>query len=87
MTVTTTNVPEFDRILSRMSDWLERTTPEGKAKLAFSRQDTQWLLGEIEGGREAFGVLMDTNAGLRNEVGRMRQTIDTLMAMRGKPHG
>lgn len=87
MTVTTTSVPEVDRILPRMSDWLERTTPEGKTKLAFSREDVQWLLGEIEGGREAFGALVETNAGLRNEVGRMRQTIDTLMAMRGKPHG
>lgn len=84
MTVT---VQEVDRILIRMSDWLERTTPEEKAKLAFSRLDVQWLLGEIEGGREAFGALVETNAGLRNEVGRMRQTIDALMVMRGKPHG
>ena len=79
--------PEVDRIVDRMSAWLEKTPIDSNTKLQLSRQDVQWIWGEVVGGREAFGALVDTNSSLRIEVRKMRQTIDTLMAMRGKPNG
>jgi hypothetical protein len=79
--------PEVDRILDRMSTWLENSPIDSNRKLQLSRQDVQWIWGEVVGGREAFDTLVDTNSSLRIEVRKMRQTIDTLMAMRGKPNG
>lgn len=44
MTISTTSVLEVDRLLSRMSNWRERTTPEGNAKLALIYKRIAYIL-------------------------------------------
>lgn len=74
--------PEVDRLVARMSKWIGETTPESTKRLTLSREDAQWLLAEIEGGREAFGTIVQANAGLRARVATMQHTIDILNSMR-----
>lgn len=74
-------LPEVDRVLTQV-----RATPPG-ATVTLARDDLDWLVVEVEGGRDAFGTLIETNAGLRQEVGRLRRTVDTMIAMRNKPNG
>lgn len=68
---------EVDLILSRMRKM-------NSATIRLSRQDTGWLLAEIDGGREAFDVVVQQKQELEKEVLRMRRTIDDLLAMRRK---
>ena len=73
---------EVDRIVERMTSWLAKTPIEAKKPFSLSHEEVQWLVAEIEGGREAFGTLVDNNAGLKSRMNTMQGTIDTLMAMR-----
>lgn len=68
---------EVDLILARMRQM-------GTATIKLSRQDTGWLLAEIDGGREAFDAVVKQKMELEKEVVKMRRTIDDLLAMRGK---
>ena len=74
--------PEMDRIVERMKAFLDNTGPSGPKRLSLSREDVQWVVAEIEGGREAFGTLVQTNASMRSRAATMQSTIDTLMSMR-----
>ena len=74
--------PEVDRIVDKMTRWLADSPPEAPEPLLLSRTEVQWLLAEIEGGREAFGTIVQNNMGLRSRMATMQGTIDTLMSMR-----
>lgn len=74
--------PEVDRIVERMKAFLDNPCPDGPKRLSMSREDVRWVIAEIEGGREAFGTLVQTNAGMRTRAATMQSTIDTLMSMR-----
>jgi hypothetical protein len=74
--------PEVDRIVEKMSRWLAATPPEAQKPFPLTRDEVQWLLAEIEGGREAFGTIVESNTGLRSRVATMQGTINTLMSMR-----
>ena len=74
--------PEVDRIVERMKAFLDNPGPDGPKRLSMSREDVRWVVAEIEGGREAFGTLVQTNAGMRTRAATMQSTIDTLMSMR-----
>ncbi len=81
-TLTAQTNPEVDRIVDKMTRWLADTTAEAPEPLLLSRTEVQWLLAEIEGGREAFGTIVQNNMGLKSRVATMQGTIDTLMSMR-----
>ena len=74
--------PEVDRIVDKMTRWLAKTPLEAKKPLPLTREEVQWLVAEIEGGREAFGTIVDNNAGLKSRMNTMQGTIDTLRSMR-----
>lgn len=74
--------PEVDRIVDKITRWLAKTPLEAKKPLPLTREKVQWLVAEIEGGREAFGTIVDNNAGLKSRMNTMQGTIDTLMSMR-----
>ncbi len=74
--------PEVDRIVDKITRWLAKTPLEAKKPLPLTREEVQWLVAEIEGGREAFGTIVDNNAGLKSRMNTMQGTIDTLMSMR-----
>lgn len=74
--------PEVDRIVDKMTRWLAKTPLEAKKPLPLTREEVQWLVAEIEGGREAFGTIVDNNAGLKSRMNTMQGTIDTLLSMR-----
>ena len=74
--------PEVDRIVDKMTRWLAKTPLEAKKPLPLTREEVQWLVAEIEGGREAFGTIVDNNAGLKSRMNTMQGTIDTLISMR-----
>lgn len=74
--------PEVDRIVQKMSRWLAATPPGAPKPFPLNRDEVQWLLAEIEGGREAFGTIVESNTGLRSRVATMQGTINTLMSMR-----
>lgn len=60
--------PEVDRIVDKMTRWLAKTPLEAKKPLPLTREEVQWLVAEIEGGREAFGTIVDNNAGLKSRM-------------------
>ena len=74
--------PEVDRIVEKLSRWLSNTPADAKTRLSLSREESQWLRAEIEGGREAFGAIVDSNTALRERVATMQASINTLMTMR-----
>ena len=74
--------PEVDRIVDKMTRWLAATPPEAQKPFPLTRAEVQWVLAEIEGGREAFGTIVQNNMGLRSRMATMQGTIDTLMSMR-----
>ncbi len=74
--------PEVDRIVEKMTRWLAATPPEATKPFPLTRAEVQWVLAEIEGGREAFGTIVESNTGLRSRVATMQGTIHTLMSMR-----
>lgn len=74
--------PEVDRIVEKMTRWLAATPPEAPKPFPLTRAEVQWVLAEIEGGREAFGTIVQNNTGLRSRMASMQGTIDTLMSMR-----
>lgn len=69
-------VSEVDQILSRLRGMSAKT-------MTLSRQDVDWLLAEIDGGREAFDAVVQQKKGLEQQSLQMRRTIDDLLAMRG----
>lgn len=71
------SVPEVDQVLARLRQM-------NNEPIVLSRQDAGWLLAEIDGGREAFGTLVQQKNGLEQQVAQMRRTIDDLLSMRGK---
>lgn len=68
-------LPEVDALVGRLEDWLETEAQI----ITLTRHDVSWLVGEIIGGREAFGALVETNAALRGEQAKMRRTVDLLL--------
>lgn len=84
MTATTppVTIPEVDSVCVRMSNWIADTAPDDTATITLTRAEVQWLLAEVEGGREAFGTVVRNAAGLRKRIAEMQRTIDTLMSMR-----
>jgi len=82
--------PEVDRAIDAVYAALAAPdngdgADEDDGLVTLSRSDVRLMLAEIEGGREAFGTLVDRNAALREKTAAMRRTIDSLsMAMRGK---
>lgn len=70
-------MPEVDLVLARLRQM------DGDS-IALSRDNAEWLLAEIDGGREAFGVVVQQKKELEQKVKQMRRTIDDLLSMRGK---
>lgn len=70
-------VPEVDRVLTRLRHMTE-------APITLSQDDARWLLAEIDGGREAFGILVLQKTGLEGQVRRLQRTVDDMLSMRGK---
>lgn len=66
-------VSEVDQILSRLRGVPDKTT--------LSRQDVGWLLAEIDGGREAFGAVVEQKREMVQKAARMQRTIDDLLEM------
>lgn len=66
--------PEVDQVLARLRQ------KEGDS-IVLSRDDARWLLAEIDGGREAFGTLVQQKRGLEQQVAQMRRTIDDLSSL------
>lgn len=59
--------PEVDQVLARL-----RQMDGGS--IALSRDDADWLLAEIDGGREAFGAVVQQKKELEQTVKQMRRT-------------
>lgn len=74
--------PEVDRIVDKLTRWLADTPADATEPCPLSREEVKWLLAEIEGGREAFGTIVQNNMGLKTRVATMQGTIDTFMSMR-----
>ncbi len=76
--------PDVDRVIGRLKKWMETTSARSDlgGKISLSRDEVKWLLGEIEGGREAFGVLVDQKRQLSQTTQQMRRTIDSLSSPR-----
>lgn len=76
--------PDVDRVIDRLKTWLETTSARTElgSKISLSRDEVAWLLGEIEGGREAFGALVDQKRQLTQTTQQMRRTIDSLSSPR-----
>ena len=51
-------VKEVDKILERMHAFLESTAGRPKTSMRLSLSDVQWVVAEIEAGREAFGQVV-----------------------------
>lgn len=66
--------PEVDQVLAR----LRQVDDEA---ITLSQNDARWLLAEIDGGREAFGTLVQQKKGLEQQVAQMRRTIDDLSVL------
>lgn len=66
--------PEVDQVLARLRQ-------VGDEAITLSQNDARWLLAEIDGGREAFGTLVQKKKGLEQQVAQMRRTIDDLSAL------
>lgn len=75
---------EVDRVVLKITSWLEKHPPEAPKPLTLSREEALWLLAEIEGGREAFGAIVDSNEVLLARVASMQGTINTLTSMRNR---
>ena len=60
---------------------LDRLRQDASEAITLSRDDARWLLAEIDGGREAFGTLVQQKKGLEQQVAQMRHTIDDLSAL------
>lgn len=60
---------------------LDRLRQDASEAITLSRDDARWLLAEIDGGREAFGTLVQQKKGLEQQVAQMRRTIDDLSAL------
>lgn len=73
----TQTMPAVDQVLDRLRQM-------GGESIALSLADAEWLLAEIDGGREAFGVVVQQKKELEQKVKQMRSTIDGLLSMRGK---
>lgn len=71
-------VPEVDQVLARLRQI------DGTA-ITLSHKEADWLLAEIDGGREAFGTVVQQKKGLEQRVAQLQRSVDTLLAMRGKP--
>lgn len=67
-------VPEVDLVISRLRQM------DGEA-ITLSRLDAEWLLAEIDGGREAFGAVVQQKRELKQKVGQMQRAIDDLSDM------
>ena len=65
---------EVDQVLARLRQM-------NGDSVTLSRNDAQWLLAEIDGGREAFGAVVQKKNGLEQQVKQMRRTIDDLSAL------
>lgn len=74
MAETHQTTPEVDQVLARLRQ-------VGDEAITLSRDDARWLLAEIDGGREAFGTLVQQKKGLEQQVAQMRRTIDDLSAL------
>jgi len=74
MADTPQTLPEVDQVLARLRQM------DGDS-IALSQDDVRWLLAEIDGGREAFGTLVQQKKGLEQRVAQMRRTIDDLSAL------
>lgn len=69
-----TYLPEVDMVLDRLRQ-------DASEAITLSQDDARWLLAEIDGGREAFGTLVQQKKGLEQQVAQMRRTIDDLSAL------
>ena len=67
--------------LSEVDLALERLRQADSEPITISREDARWLLAEIDGGREAFGTLVQQKNGLEQQVAQMQRTIDDLSAL------
>lgn len=67
-------VPEVDQAISRLRQM------NGKS-VTLSSQDAEWLMAEIDGGREAFGVVVQKKRELEQKVQQMQRTITDLSRM------
>lgn len=74
MADTSKALAEVDQVLARLRQM-------NGDSVTLSRNDTQWLLAEIDGGREAFGAVVQKKNGLEQQVKQMRRTIDDLSAL------
>ncbi len=74
MADTSNALAEVDQVLARLRQ-------VGDEAITLSRDDSRWLLAEIDGGREAFGTLVQQKKGLEQQVTQMRRTIDDLSAL------
>ena len=67
-------IPEVDQVLARLRQ-------VGDNSITLSLDDVRWLLAEIDGGREAFGAVVQKKNGLEQQAKQMRRTIDDLSAL------
>lgn len=74
MADTSKALTEVDQVLARLRQM-------NGDSVTLSRNDAQWLLAEIDGGREAFGAVVQKKNGLEQQVKQMRRTIDDLSAL------
>lgn len=69
------------KALSEVDQVLARLRQMDGDSVTLSREDAGWLLAEIDGGREAFGTLVQQKKGLEQQVTQMRRTIDDLSGL------
>lgn len=75
-------MPEPQKTVREVDLVLERLRQMTGETISLSQQEAEWLLAEIDGGREAFGVLAQKNQELQQDKTQMRRTIDDLLAAR-----
>ncbi|WP_341744751.1 hypothetical protein [Azonexus hydrophilus] len=72
---------KFPNALAEVDQVLARLRQMNGDSVTLSREDAGWLLAEIDGGREAFGAVVQKKNGLEQQVKQMRRTIDDLSAL------
>lgn len=72
---------QFPNALAEVDQVLARLRQMNGDSVTLSREDAGWLLAEIDGGREAFGAVVQKKNGLEQQVKQMRRTIDDLSAL------
>lgn len=76
------DAPQFTPEAELAVERLRKQLSAGADPVVLDQCDANWLLAEIDGGRDSFAVVVDSNRSIRGDLARLRQTVDMLISMR-----